>query len=323
VVALGLIFELPELRYELKSIARENLSCLRYRVVLIEKRVHLAKVIAFVGWMLIVGGVVGEWYTGNRVNDLDARIQGCSTARLTEVTAEAGEAKDSAASAKVSEDALEKKAAALKDRLEKASEKLGEIEEATLAQGPRWRLLERGEDVFIKALKPFAAQRVTVVSCGIGDTERYALEQALLNIFPKAGWTSPGYSAWAGCPFSLSGGNQIYFVAATDDSVEWAGMPAQQWAKVMCGKFNISHDAVNTLCDVLYKLRIYTTAFREKPLPEDIGTRNARSFFGFDASDGPAELAYKDPGRIFLLIGPNTPMFIDRSKHAQKNAKNK
>ena len=95
-VAVGLVFELPELLYELKSIARESIPSLKYRVVLLENRVHLAKVIAFVGWILIVGGVVGEGYTGSRVNDLDASIQGCSAARLTEVTAEAGEANERA-----------------------------------------------------------------------------------------------------------------------------------------------------------------------------------------------------------------------------------
>ncbi len=94
VVAVGLALELPELWYELKSIAREHIPCLKYQLVLVEKRVHLAKVIAFVGWMLIVGGVVGEGYTGSRVNDLDARIQGCSTARLTEATLNAAEANE-------------------------------------------------------------------------------------------------------------------------------------------------------------------------------------------------------------------------------------
>ena len=71
----------PELLYELKSIARESIPSLKYRVVLLENRVRLAKVIAFVGWILIVvGGVVGEGYTGSRVNDLDAehpRLQRC------------------------------------------------------------------------------------------------------------------------------------------------------------------------------------------------------------------------------------------------------
>jgi hypothetical protein len=56
-------------------------------------------------------------------------------------------------------------------------------------------------------------------------------------------------------------------------------------------------------------------AYREKPLPEEVGIQHARLFFGFGNPDGPAEMAYKDPGRIFLLIGPSAPMFVDKSKN--------
>src|SRR5436190_833967 len=59
-VAVGLVFELPELVYELSAIARETIGFLKYRVMLSEHRMHLAKVVAFVGWFLIVVGVVGE-----------------------------------------------------------------------------------------------------------------------------------------------------------------------------------------------------------------------------------------------------------------------
>ncbi len=182
-------------------------------------------------------------------------------------------------------------------------------------------LLERGKDVFIKSLKPFGGQRVTLVICGNEDTERSGFEQVLINMLREAGWDSPGYVRWSECPNMLSGGNEIYFVSATDDSAEWTDVPAQQWAKVEGGRFNISHDASNTLADVLYKLGIFTIAWRQKPLPVEVGIGKARSFFAFGAPNGPAEMAYKDPGRIFILIGPNAPMFANRSNHAGKNAK--
>jgi hypothetical protein len=275
------------------------------------------------GWILILLGVIGEGLFEGATSWADSKLQDWNNTLLLNAEALTGNAAQSAKTAHDEADAVRKKADALDIRLERASLQLGNIEQDILAQGPRWRLLEKGEDVFIKALKPFAGQQVTVVSCGNSDVEREGLEQALVNIFPKAGWNSPGYRGWAGCPNLLTGGNEIFFVAATDDSAEWASMPAQQWLKPQCGRFNGSHDALNTLCDVLYKLRIFTIAFREKPLPTEVGTQNARLFFGFGASEGPAELAYKDPGRIFLLIGPNAPMFTDKNKHAHKSTKPK
>ena len=169
----------------------------------------------------------------------------------------------------------------------------------------------------------FPRQRVTVVTCAYDDTERFALEQMLMNLFPKAGWDKPDWKRWERCPTSLTGGNDIYFVSTAGDSRDWAGVPPEQWVIAVGGKFNVSHDAGNTLCDVLYTLGILTTAWEERPISEAAGINNARFFFGYGASDGPAELAYKDPGRIFLLIGPNAPMFENRVKHPKKNTKSK
>ena len=92
-----------------------------------------------------------------------------------------------AGSAKRKADDVAKQADALTIRLKSASGKLGDIEKDTLALRPRWRLLKRGEPEFVKALKPFAGQQVTVVICGQDDGERFQLEQLLLNLFPKAG----------------------------------------------------------------------------------------------------------------------------------------
>jgi hypothetical protein len=105
-VAVGLVFELPELRYELKLIVRDLIPYFRYRIFTpSERRVHLAKVIAFIGWILIVVGVAGERVAEVKVKDFDVRIQECSDSKVTEATLEAGDAKSSAASAKASADA--------------------------------------------------------------------------------------------------------------------------------------------------------------------------------------------------------------------------
>jgi hypothetical protein len=134
-------------------------------------------------------------------------------------------------------------------------------------------------------------------------------------MFREAGWDSPGYARWDGCPGTTLGGNEIFMVASNDDSAEWADIPAQQTGRVVGGRFDKSHDAFNELVDVLYKLRIFTTAFQEKRVPEEIGIQRARQFFGFGIPDGPAEMAYKDPGRIFLLVRASAPMFVNKSKN--------
>lgn len=63
-VVIGLILELPELAYETIDFARNKIDRLRYRIVLLEDRFEKAKLVAFLGWFLIVGGVAGEWYAG-------------------------------------------------------------------------------------------------------------------------------------------------------------------------------------------------------------------------------------------------------------------
>jgi hypothetical protein len=95
-VAVGLLLELPELRYELMDIARNRIQRLKYRIVLSDNDLEIFKVVAFIGWILIVAGVVGERYAEVRVNNLDAGIQGCNAARLAEAIDAAGDAKASA-----------------------------------------------------------------------------------------------------------------------------------------------------------------------------------------------------------------------------------
>ncbi|MHB8413731.1 MAG: hypothetical protein ACYDDI_17580 [Candidatus Acidiferrales bacterium] len=283
------------------------------------------------GGILITVGVAGEFWFTYEASRVETKLRENNRQIEQLLNKEAGDAKTSAegaalaaSRAKSSAGEVAKEVGALTARIGSASRQLDKLEQDMLAQGPRWRLLQNGEATFVKTLKPFAGQRVTIVTCANDDTERFALEERLVSsLFPKAGWDKPGWTRWAGCPIMLTGGNEIFFVAATFDSAEWTGMPAQQWTKPVCGRFNISDDAANALCDVLNKLKIFTLAFEEKPLPEDVGIHNARLFFGNGVPDGPAEMAYKDPGRIFLLIGPSMPMFTNRNKLPHKSVKPK
>lgn len=268
-----------------------------------------------IGGILVTIGVAGELLVSYEASRVEGDLRNIRHQIETKLTQAAGDAATSAKTAHDEADAVGEKADAIDKRLDEASATMGHLEGDVLAQGPRWRLLERGEDSFVSALEPFTGQRVTVVVCGNGDPEREGLEQRLLNLFPKAGWSSPGYTNWRECPIMLSGGNEIYFVSSAGSN--------EQWVIPRCGRFNDLHDAGNALCDVLNKLRIATMAFQERPMPEDAGVQRARQFFGVGAPNGPAELAYKDPGRIFLLVGPNAPMFGDRRKRTSKSAKPK
>ena len=93
IVAGGLLLEAGELWYDLRSFLRDRISSLKYRTVILEHRVQIAKMIAHVGWILIVGGVVTEWASEVRVKDADANIQECSDVQLAELTQENTEAK--------------------------------------------------------------------------------------------------------------------------------------------------------------------------------------------------------------------------------------
>lgn len=128
-VAVGLVFELPELAYELRVIAREWIPYLRYRIITRPHREHIAKVIAFIGWILIVAGVAGERVAEVKVKDFDARIQQCSDVKVTKAVLDAGDAATSAKTARGEADALQIKAGALNKQLDRVKA------EAEAAQG--------------------------------------------------------------------------------------------------------------------------------------------------------------------------------------------
>jgi hypothetical protein len=165
-----------------------------------------------------------------------------------------------------------------------ASGKLVDLERDILAEGPRWRLLKHGEDTFVKALKPFPGQRVTVVICRQDDGERSQLEQLLLNFFPKAGW-NPTLKQWDECPMWMGGGNDIYFVTAP------SGLPNRWIGSYVCRRESARvgvEGAAKALCDVLNKLNIGTSATNIENLPEN--AMRARQFVGMGTPGSPGGL---------------------------------
>jgi hypothetical protein len=98
VVAVGLIFEAPELAYDTSAIVRRKIDKWKRRETSSEFHAvpDWAKVIAFIGWILIVGGVVGEWFAESKIYDSDTSIQELNDTLLKEATNNAGDAKTSA-----------------------------------------------------------------------------------------------------------------------------------------------------------------------------------------------------------------------------------
>lgn len=263
-----------------------------------------------IGLILVVVGVVGEWKYGAKLEDAHNALHALDLVQLTAAQIEAGDAADSAASAKASEEALEKKADALDIRLEGASRKLTGIEEQVRVQGPRWRLLEAHKKEFVDALKPFA-QRFTILECGQKPTvEEDRLGQDLLSFMGKvngAGWTPgvpgmgqwpkvAGITHWAECANGAFwyGGNLITFSAEADKTVQ--------------------HSA-QALADVLNEIEISTVIAPTSPgwMPQLI------VYLG---GDSPQALAVKDPTAVIFLVGAN-PMFdIAGENKRHKNAAN-
>ena len=277
--------------------------------------------------MFVIIGVAGELLADGGIFLFSSRLQQITELEIANLTVAAGNAKSSAegaalaaSKAKQSADeaslvasSVSKKADTLTGRLESASSKLGDLERDILAEGPRWRLLKNGEDTFVKALKGFAGQRVTVVICGQDDGERSQLEQMLLNFFPKAGWNNPAYTRWDGCPLWMGGGNDIYFVASEP------GADGHWVESYPCRKesdYVGIEGAAKALCDVLNKLNISTRAFKERTTPD--AAMKARAFWGDGSPGSPGEMAFGDATMIFLVIGLNQPIFADEQKRRQK-----
>jgi hypothetical protein len=182
-VAAGLILELPELVYELTDIARNRIQRLKYRIVLSETKLEIYKVVAFIGWFLIVAGVVGERYAEIRVNDLDATIQGCNDARLAETEQEAGDAKASAKTAHDEADAVSVAADKAREKVDAVAKRTDEIKRLV-----DWRTLTFDQEIRIRDdLMPFKGQEFTLETYQ-DDEECVNLYWTLDEVALSAGW---------------------------------------------------------------------------------------------------------------------------------------
>jgi hypothetical protein len=321
-VILGLLLEGPEVVHDVLSIVRS-------RIIWSEKGVERAKLAAFLGWIFIIAGLLGESRAGSKIVDLSASIQECSDARVKEATLEAGDAAVSAktahdeadaavksasdaglesdAAAQLAEKAkgkaekVEKRADKISARLDVASRQLSQVEERVRVQGPRSKLLIDGQNAFVEALKPFKGQRVLLVTCAprqspLQTDEEYDFELILLNrlVEPR-----PGSVPGAGWTVLTEGHDSSYPCKAS-------GWGRGVWVMYSAPSAKAAAEALGRALNEL-KINADTTWIRPKDASEF--ARQKRQPNDFNAL---WEKVAREPTGIYVLTGENPQTFDPR-----------
>lgn len=236
---------------------------------------------------------------GQRNDTLAERVIGSLDVKARNAYETAARAKSTADGAQEKADAVGKEAETIQQSLNTASGQLGLIEQKVSQQGPRWKLLEAKKDYFIKALKPFAGQKILVMYCGrwgAVQTEQMRLgqdTQSYLSTNDGAGWNEDG-KTWDNCPptgggTSSVGGNLIV-----------VSMEAETRVK----------ESARALKDALNNIGISTIGSEQDPKNQLF----ARVF-------GPGsvwEQAFIDPTRVVILIGDNPMTDVSDRKKRRK-----
>lgn len=274
---------------------REELHDFRRGVVHAPEKPNIRLfVLGLVATSLVTIGVAGEMYVGAKIGAVETLIRKANDERASLLSKLAGDAAVSAKTAHDEADAVKLEAAAIKKRLDAASQQLVQVEHTVRLQGPRWKLLMANRDEFVKAMQPFAGQKALVLTCGPRQTvplEHAQLAQhviSLLNQTPPlgAGWKAYP-KTWDSCPAVGPSGADGNLVTSSTDAPK-------------AGK------AATALADELSTLSINTINLPTDPKAE----ATVLSFFG-PASAG--ELAIRNPDTVVFVVGPN-PMDKPRKK---------
>jgi hypothetical protein len=157
VVAIGLVFEGPELTHEITSIVRHWRFTRRFRFSLPEAHApEWAKLLAFVGWLLIVMGVAGEYVADSFVSKADGYVQTFDEIVLANAQKEVEIAKEKSG---------------------------GAYERAATAEREAARLGKDAEDERLARVKIEAA----VAWRSLDDKQKHDIGSALASFSPKAG----------------------------------------------------------------------------------------------------------------------------------------
>src|SRR5450631_3650447 len=283
-VVVGLGFEGAELWHEIPAIIRHWHFRRRFHFSLPEYQPpNCTKLLASVGWFLIVLGVAGEYVADSFVSRADGYVQTFDEILAADADKSVRSALNQIADLRVEE-------AESRDQLNMAYLRLGN------SVAPRSKLLEDNKAAFIKALKPFAPQRVIVVSCGLTGSEKTeadALKDDLIDFLGKPKPNGKDGAAWTVEEFPN---------AATSEECTWATAPAPSGGIVLVlsdtNDVAAKHSAVMSaqkLAFTLNKLNIITRIAVDTKLDNARILSEPGSFW---------KTAGDDPKAIWLLVGP-------------------
>ena len=291
-VAVGVGFEGPEVVHEVRNI---------WRTTRREASAWI-KIVGLLGWALVVLGVAGEGIFELGFSVSDGQLQTFDEILLIAAQREAGDAARSAITAQHEADAVSEQADAISIRLEIDSEQLDKTEERVTTQGPRWRILDDHRAEIVAALKPYAGQKVIVMSCGttlsMEASDTLAKFRDIFSYEDEADWKmTQGVLQKCGSPSTYAFGDDGIVVLTS----------------TLAGKS--TKDAAKALYGVLFKLNISNIHFEADTSPQETGF--AASMLGPDSFWW---VAFKNPTAVIFLLGEN-PMLDIKSLPKSNPAK--
>jgi hypothetical protein len=311
-VALGVAFEGVDLLYDtvawVKRKRRENRERSEFRELALISPVGEIKIVGEshsdhpkwvkrtlrLGLLLVVAGVVGEWRCGAELEHAHDAVHKYDLAKLTEADQKAGKAADSAKTAHDEVVAVGKEADAIDKRLGVASAQLSDLEKDIVAQGPRWRLIDKAAPELIKQLAPFAGQKVDLIICGVPNAPRSLQNEETTNTWgsiarileekkPKgANWSAlhGGLTFWLGT-LGCAGIHEFVSSEAPQKTMEAAKALGAGLAKAL------------------------PPSADKMPGIIDANSSRAAIKMGFESEDAPWHLVTKHPDEIVVWIGPH------------------
>jgi len=260
--------------------------------------------------LLVTIGVAGELFADGGVFLFSRHLQTIADQEIADLTQKLGDAKtlaegaataSSVAQEKVGEVAI--KADALTLRMTNASTQLGQLESDIIAQGPRWRLLERAAPELVKQLASFAGQKVDLFVCGTresasADREMMSTWGRIADLLENRGanWSvlHGGLSFWDTRPLACEG--IVVYVSAH------ASKGTMEAAKVL------SDGLARTLPPSTDKILGIANPDWESSVVK----------LGLESGNAPWVLAAKDPDLITVFIGTHPQTEPSKSKTHKK-----
>lgn len=184
-VVVGLVLEGPELWYEITSIIRQWCSMPKFSTP--EKHApNWVKLLAFIGWLLIVGGVAGEYVADSFLSKADGYVEQFDEILLKEATRQSSSANAKSAMAYARAAETERGAAQLKKDAEAEHSARVKIE-ARVA----WRTLDPKTKSEIEShLNQFAKASALVAYNG-DDVEAAIFASDIASALHAAKWDVP------------------------------------------------------------------------------------------------------------------------------------